>query len=181
MKDLEPPHDMVDAIGVAYERMLERAIDNSHKISDRTGHFMHDAVDRAHERAVELNELTKEESERIAEYLKRDVEDAARYLQDTGDDLKTWLGFEREVFSDHLLSLFAQAADQTTLALQALSNKARSNYETDDIVAPGIFVCSECGHRTQIKKAGVLPPCSQCMGTIFTSDTTAVSDSEMES
>ncbi|OOY35425.1 zinc ribbon-containing protein [Solemya velum gill symbiont] len=181
MKDLEPPHDMVDAIGVAYERMLERAIENSHKISDRSGHFMHDAVDKAHERAVELNELTKDESERVAEYLKRDVEDAARYLQDTGDDLKHWLGFEREVFSDHILSLFAQAADQTTLALKELSNKARSNYETDDVVAPGIFVCSECGHRTQIKKAGVLPPCSECMGTIFTRDTSAEGGSESQS
>ena len=181
MKDLEPPHDMVDAIGVAYEKMLERAIENSHKVSDRTGHFMHDAVDKAHERAVELNELSKDESARVAEYLKRDVEDAARYLQDTGDDLKNWLGFEREVFSDHMLSLFAQAADQTTLALQALSDKARSNYATDDIVAPGIFVCTECGHRTQIKKAGVLPPCSVCMGTIFTRDTSAESELDTKS
>ena len=34
MKDLPPPHDMVDAIGNAYERMLERAIENTKKITN---------------------------------------------------------------------------------------------------------------------------------------------------
>ena len=45
MKDLPPPHDMVDAIGNAYERMLERAIENTKKISDRTGAFMSEGSD----------------------------------------------------------------------------------------------------------------------------------------
>ena len=170
MKDLPPPHDMVDAIGNAYERMLERAIENSKKMTERTGNFMHDAVDKAHDRAVELNELSKDESSRVAEYLKRDVVDAARYLQDTGDDLKKWLGFEREVFSDSMLNLFAQAADQTTLALKDFSESARANYETDDIAAPGIFRCDNCGHELHMKKAGTIPPCPECMGTVFTRD-----------
>lgn len=170
MKDLPPPHDVVDAIGNAYERMLERAVDNSKKMSERTGKLMHDAIDKAHDRAVELDELSAEQSKRIASYLKRDVEDAAQYLQETGQDLKNWLGFEREIFNDQMLSLFAQAADQTTLTLQQFAESARGNYETGDIVAPGNFVCNTCGHKFHLKKAGTLPPCPGCMETVFTRD-----------
>lgn len=167
MKTPPLPRDMIDAMAGAYERMLERAVENSKTAADKTNALWHDAIDKAHERAVELNEISREEAERIAAYLKRDVEDAAFYLHETGADLKRWLGFEKEVFSDHLLHLFAQAADQTTLALQELARRASAEYQTNDVVAPGVFVCNTCQHEVHIKGAASLPPCPHCMGTKF--------------
>jgi hypothetical protein len=158
---------MIDAMAGAYERMLERAMENSKFAADRTNVLFHEAIDKAHERAIELNEISREEADRIAAFLKRDVEDAAFYLHETGDDLKRWLGFEKEVFSDHLLHLFAQAADQTTLALQELAKRAGTHYVTNDIVAPGILVCTTCHHEVHLKSATSLPPCPACMGTHF--------------
>lgn len=169
MKDLEPPRDPVDALGKAYELMLERAVDDFHKIDEKTRPLLHEAIDKARQRAVDLNELTREEAEKISDYLRRDLDDAVQYIAESGEDFRSWLGFEVSVIGDRLTDLFTQAADKSVVEWMGMKEfaDAVAAYSTGDIVAPGSFVCDQCGEELHIHKPGQLPPCASCMATAF--------------
>jgi len=166
MKDLPPAKDPIEAMGEAYELLLEDAIKGVHKIEEKTGPALHHAIDEALIKSGKLEELTKEEAEKLAAYLKRDLIDAAQYIKESGEDFKTWFGFDIELIEDRLQELFTQAADQTTIELMELKEQA-SRYRTGEITGPGTLCCNECGELLHFHRPGHIPPCPKCHGTEF--------------
>ncbi len=162
-------HDPVDMVGEAYERMLERALEDLRAMREKTGPALHKMIDKARDTAVELEELSREEADRVAAYLKRDLVDAADYLAETGDELKDWLGFETRLIEGKVLDLFMQAADKTTVELVALREQAKklSGYHTGEVTGPGTLVCDQCGAKLHFRKPGKIPPCGSCHATAF--------------
>ena len=51
-------------------------------------------IANARETAIELGELTRDESEKIAAWLERDLHDAGQHLVSTGKELGDWLHFD---------------------------------------------------------------------------------------
>ncbi|HEC17362.1 MAG TPA: hypothetical protein ENI99_12440 [Sedimenticola sp.] len=166
MTDLPPPRDPVDAIGKAYELLLEKALEEAHKLEEKSGPALHRMIDKVRTKTAELEELTKEEAEKLPDYLKRDLIDAARYIEETQEDFKTWFGFEVELVEERLRELFTQAADQTTVELLKLKEQA-SEYHTGEITGPGTLCCTDCGELLHFHRPGHIPPCPKCHGTIF--------------
>ena len=76
MSDSEK-HDPVDRLVGAYERMLERVNGALKHAEKTTVPTLRHALEQAREKAVELEEITREEAERVADYLERDMHDAA--------------------------------------------------------------------------------------------------------
>ncbi len=142
--------DPLDRMVIAYENMLER-------------------VDELLEKAVELNEPTREEAEKIASYVERDLHDAAGFLHKTGEEFRDWFRFDMELIENRLLDMFAKVADKTSLELGRFAEQARdaSLYHTGEITGPGTLVCSECGKEMHFHKTGHIPPCAGCRGTRF--------------
>jgi len=170
MKELPPAKDPIEAIGEAYELLLEDAIEEAHKIAEKTGPALHYAIDEARIKTGKLEELTKEEAEKLTGYLKRDLIDAARYIKESGKDFKTWFGFDVGLVKDRLRELFTQAADQTTVELAKLKEQA-SEYHTGEITGPGTLCCNECGELLHFHRPGHIPPCPKCHGTVFRRET----------
>ena len=170
MKDLPPPTNLIEAMGEAYELLLEDAIEEAHKIEEKTGPALHRAIDKAQIKTSKLEELTKEEAEKLSGYLKRDLVDAARYIKESGKDFKTWFGFDVGLIKDRLRELFTQAADQTTVELMELKEQA-SEYHTGEITGPGTLCCNECGELLHFHKPGHIPPCPKCHSTVFKRET----------
>lgn len=171
MSELKPPRDLVEAMGEAYELMLERTaegIAHLKKMEKDVEPEVAHVIAEAKEKAVELGELSREEADRIAEYLDRDLKAAGTWLADTGEEFKDWLGMETALISDRLLDMFIRAADQTSLELQQLRERAAAaEYKTGEIAGIGTLVCSGCGEHLHFKKAGHIPPCPKCNGTRF--------------
>ncbi len=168
MKDLPPPKDPSEVIGQAYERLLETALEDFHKLEEKTGPKLHELIDKAKEKLSELGEYSEEELDKVAEYLKRDLRDAAAYIAETGEDLKSWLGFDLKLVGERLWELFSQAADQTTVELALLREQAElAPYHTGEIAGPGVLVCDNCGEELHFHKPGRIPPCPKCGGTSF--------------
>ncbi len=168
MKDLQPPKDPIDAMGEAYERLLETAINDTRKLENKSGPALHKLIDEAKQRLSEAGELSKEEVERVAEYLKRDLLDAAAYVEETGEDFATWLGFDIELVEDRLKELLMQAADQTTVDLLELKEQAEARgYHTGEYTGPGTLVCDNCSEKLHFHKVSHIPPCPKCKGTSF--------------
>ncbi len=151
-------------LSAAYNQMIERL----HETAQRGGslrerlHIIRDAM-------VELGELSREEAEQVAGYVERDIQEAARFLVETGEDLREWWRFDVALMEERLWEWFSQVADQTRLQLQALAERARyeSRYTSGEISGPGTLICVQCGHEILMKETGPIPPCPQCQGTTF--------------
>jgi len=161
-------HDPIDVLGEAYEKMYERVVENIHKVEDKSGNFLHHLIDEARLRAIELRELTDDEAELVAQYLKRDLSDTVNYLSREGHELRDWLGFETTLLESDLLYLFDKLADPTTLALLKLKLDAEAaGYNTGEITGPGTLACDACGEKLHFHRTGRIPPCPRCEGTHF--------------
>jgi len=161
--------DPVDRMSDAYERMLERVDEMLDKAEKTTVPTLRKALEHSREKAIELNELTREEAEKLVDYVERDMKDAARYLSDTGEEFRSWWRFDVQLVENRLMDMFAKVADRTRVELENIAEHAReaSFYHTGELTGPGTLVCTECGKELHFHKAGHIPPCPQCRGTRY--------------
>jgi DNA-binding ferritin-like protein len=161
--------DPLDTLGEAYEKMYERTAAGLHSLKEKSSPVFHNLVDEAKEKAIELGELTEQEAEKLAKWLKRDIDDAANYLSDTGRELKDWLSFETNLLESVALEMMLKVSDKTTIALLKLKEKVSEKYayHTGEVTAAGTLVCDKCSEQLNFYKAGKIPPCPKCHGTAY--------------
>ncbi len=165
-KEQQAPPDRLVA---AYERMLNWTHEALEKAQQESVPRLREALDRARERMIELGELTREEAQRISDYLQRDIEDAAQYIVETGQDLRAWWRFDLELMERRLAEMFKLVADQTSLQLAQWAETTRrlSLYQAGEITGPGTLICDRCGAEIHFSKIGRIPPCAACGGLSF--------------
>ena len=166
----KPTHnDPIDALGAAYEKMYERTAENLHTAEEKSGSLLHKLIDEAKDKAVELKELSEDDAAKLADWLKRDLDDTVNYLSETGLELKDWLGFETTLLESAVLDLMLKAADKTTVELLTMKDYARQPhaYHTGEITGPGTLVCDQCSEKLHFHGAGKIPPCPKCHATTF--------------
>jgi len=153
----------------AYHRMMERVEATIRDAEEKTLPTLEDNLAAAKEKAVELGELTREEADRIATYLKRDMEDAAHYLAETGKELAPWLKFDIEQIESRLFEMMLTVADKTRLELDRFEKQMQSGriYHTGEITGAGVLRCVACGEELHFKAPGHIPPCPKCNNTEF--------------
>jgi hypothetical protein len=164
MKDLLPPRDPIEAMGEAYELLLESALRKAHQ----SGAAVHHMIDAVRNDIVALNKFSDDEIDKLEEYVRRDLIDAAEYVNKTGKGLKDWLGFDVALMKHEFWERFSEAADQTTTAQYQLKRQAENaGYHTGELTGLGTLVCDKCGEKLQFHKPGHIPPCPKCNGTHF--------------
>lgn len=165
----EKSKDPVDRLVSAYEDMLQRVHEAADTAEAKTVPWLRETLANARERAVELDELTREEAERISRYVERDLRDAASFVAETGQEFRDWVSFDWRLMQDKMLEIFAGMADQTGQALRGFAEQAReaSQYHTGEITAPGRLECVACGEQLHFKRTGRIPPCPKCQATTF--------------
>jgi len=168
MAENEKP-DVVDKMVDAYEHMLERTRSMIDRAEKETVPAFREMLTKARDNMVELGELTREEAAKVAEYVERDVKDAASYIAETGEDLRKWWRFDLDLIEQRMLETFSAVADQTSLQLRSWAEQARraNLYRTGEISGPGTLVCTACGAEMHMQKTGRIPPCPKCHATGF--------------
>lgn len=163
------PNDPVDRLVEAYERMLERVHETANSAGQKGLPWLRETLAGARDKAVELEELTREEAERISSYVERDIHDAAEFIADSGQAIQDWWQFDVAYVQERFFEAFAGMADQTSEALRDIAERAReaSIYHTGEITAPGVLECTACGEQLHFEKTGHIPPCPKCQGSEF--------------
>jgi len=69
-----------DKLVQAYNRMMERVRHALEEAESKALPTIRHSIEKARGTAVELEELTQEEADKVAYYLKRDVHDAGKHL-----------------------------------------------------------------------------------------------------
>ena len=161
--------DPFDRLTAAYDRILQDVHDAIENARDSSLPGLQEYLDNAREKMVELGELSREEADKVAGYVERDMKDAAHYLLETGEQLSAWWRFDMQQIEDRMLEMFTSVADQTKLELAKLAERANKSslYHTGEVTGPGTLVCAGCGKEMHFKKTGHIPPCSSCKGTEF--------------
>ena len=168
MGKLPPPRDPLEVLGEAYELLLEKSLEEAKKAKDKSAPALHKLIEESSERLTELGELTEEQAAKVSEFLRRDLKEAASYMQETGEDFKKWLGIDTAMIEDYLFNRFKEAADQTTIELLKIKQSAENaEYHTGEIIGPGVLLCDSCGEQLHFHKAGHIPPCPKCKHSIF--------------
>ncbi|MEN8129486.1 MAG: zinc ribbon-containing protein [Pseudomonadota bacterium] len=153
----------------AYDRMMERVRHALDTAEHKTVPPLEHAIQIAREKAVELGEISREEAEKVGQYLQRDIHEFAEHLNDTGSELKSWFHMDMELIEAKVVDLISQVADQTRVELAQLAVSARSPrlYHCGEISAPGTLECRACGELIRFRKTGHIPPCPKCHGTEY--------------
>ena len=156
---------MDSKLTVAYNLMLERARSAMTQIGKGASHSLETAM----EKATELDELSREEAEQISDYVRRDLHDAADFINESGSELRDWLRFDLEVVEQSLAEMFAQMVDHTREELDKLEQRANAvgEWRTGEIVGIGTLECKGCGEHLHFHHTGHIPPCPKCHGTTY--------------
>ncbi len=168
-------NETVDKLVAAYEQMLKQTHDTIERAQSESVPRLREMLDKARDQFVELGELSREEAQKVSDYVRRDVEDAANYMADTGEDIRNWWQFDVQVMEQRMHEMFAKVADQTSLQLAQWAENARqmSLYHAGEVTGPGTLVCDQCGAETHFVKAGRIPVCADCGATTFARKTDA--------
>jgi hypothetical protein len=127
-------------------------------------------LDSAKEKVSEFGGLTQEEAHKVADYVKRDLEDAAHSLNGAGNDsLSEWLKFDVELLENFALDAFMSVADKTRVELAKLDQYARSTetYRSGEVTGPGTLTCEQCSAEITFKSTSVIPACPKCSAKTF--------------
>jgi len=169
MSEEKQPHDLGDRLVAAYNRMLERIRNMMGETPRGEGPHLQQAIDNAKERATEMGELSREEAERVGDYLRRDVDDAAKFINDSGRELGDWLRFDWQLVERSIADMFAQTVDHTRLELDRLAERADAigEWHAGEVVGIGTLQCKGCGEVLRFHHTAHIPPCPKCHGTRY--------------
>jgi len=152
----------------AYDTMME----NIHALieqAEQGSENMQDILKKARDQVSETDAITREEAEKVSEYLKRDLKNAGDYLEDNQRNLSDWLHMDIDLLEWNVTDLFLQTADKTKLDLLLLEENAKhvNEYHTGEITGPGLLICDNCQEKLHFNKTGHIPPCPKCHETRF--------------
>ena len=89
----------------AYDDMMVRVKTAIEEAEEATLPKLQEFIHEARDKAVELGELTRDEAEKVAGYLERDLQDAGKHLAETGQELGDWLRFDMHQIEERLLEV----------------------------------------------------------------------------
>ena len=150
----------------AYDNMVKHLHDS---LADTSKSLSH-GLESAKEKTSELGGLTQEEINKISDFVKRDIEDAAHAITDkSNDSLSEWLKFDIELIENFALDAFMNVADKTRVQLAELEQQARAAtiYKAGEITSPGTLACTQCGKKINFKTTSKIPKCPDCGNETF--------------
>jgi len=168
-QETEMSNPATDKLVQAYNQMLERARHIIDGAENKALPTLRSSIDKARETAVELEELSHEEAEKIAYYLKRDMQDAGKYLAESSEELGGWLRFDLDRIEERLLEIFSRVADQTRIEWVELQQELEQDppYHSGEITGPGTLYCASCNEALHFHHTARIPPCPKCRNGSF--------------
>ncbi|MFO7765352.1 MAG: hypothetical protein R6V33_02850 [Pelovirga sp.] len=126
-----------------------------------------EALKKAAEELTAAGDYTREQSERITRFIKRDVNHAAGHVTRTTATIKEAVTPQR--LAAGAQSLFARILTTTSEQLSEWAHKAEGQLEfkTGEITSPGTLTCRNCHEELHMKRTTRIPPCPKCHKTVF--------------
>lgn len=153
----------------AYRKMLHQTQEVLKELAEDAKPRIKTGMEMAGDRLAELGELSKEEAERVGEYLKKDIVDAARYIAEGERELADWARLDLLLLEDKLKDTFNDVVDQARLDLTHMQEHGNEigEWHSGEVTGPGTLKCEECGQLLHFHEISHIPPCPKCHGAVF--------------
>ncbi|MCK5697468.1 MAG: zinc ribbon-containing protein [Gammaproteobacteria bacterium] len=158
--------DGTDQLVDGYNTLVDKLSEWTEKADENAGPMMINGLKESEEFLMGLQRWSQEEIDLISRYVKRDLQDVARKMEDENKKFHDWLELDMSLIEEKLLAVFANMADQTRLELEHLEDIA-NEWHTGEVTSIGTLVCKKCGKELHYHKAGRIPPCPRCSHTHF--------------
>lgn len=158
-----------DKLVEAFDHMVDQVNQSIHKAEESLGPTIEEMVNNAQKMARDLYALTQEESEQLANTLKKDLRNANEAINKEGKEMREWLAFDLALAEDRFMDLISKAADKTWLDFHAFENETHHPhiYRTGEVCNAGTLSCKKCGKEIHFTKTSHIPPCAECHATRF--------------
>lgn len=170
--------DFETRLRAGYRNMIERVQHFLQEAEEGATGAMEEALSKAREMALTLDELTREEADEIVDALRRDVDDVALTMIQAEAGLRTWMETDLTAAEQAMLMRALSSADPTTLEWMLLKGewveRRRVTAQTGQMADAGSYECLNCGEIIHLHEAGVVPPCPRCKGTDYRNARSAV-------
>jgi len=113
-QDSPNPSSLIES----YNQMMRRVKDTIDHAEAHAMPTLQKAIEQAQQQAVHLGEVTLDEADEVARYIRHDINDAAEYLMESSHEFSEWLLLDIEIIEQKVLELFLSVADKTRLELQ---------------------------------------------------------------
>ena len=146
-----------------YQKMADRAAEafqDGRKSLD-------EALKKAGEELSSGGEYTREQAEKIGEYLRRDLGEVGKKALKARDSVINAVEPHRVAagMQSGLSRLLRSAAD--VLTEMAGKSEQVLEFNTGEVTSPGTLTCKECGRDMHFKSTVRIPPCPNCHKTHF--------------
>ena len=149
--------------------MVENVSQALHEAEEALEPTIDEMVHNAQSMVQDIYKLSQEESEKLGEALKRDIQKANKTLNQQKKELKDWLSFDLSVVEDKFIELIARAADKSWLDFRTFENESKQGeiYRTGEVCSAGTLCCKNCAKTMNLSKTSHIPPCPKCHHTEF--------------
>ncbi len=147
--------------------LYEKIVSQTEELMSSGRKTLDEALKRAGDELSSAGNFTREQSEKISTFIKRDIQ----HIVDTTNKGKTNM---KDAVNPQRLgvgakSIFSRILSSTADTLNDWAKKSEQNLEfkTGEITSPGSLTCKNCSEVIQMKKTGRIPPCPKCHHTLY--------------
>jgi len=125
------------------------------------------AMATARENLIAVGEISAEQGKLFGEYLKRDLAQTSKDMEQLGEEARERLHPSR--LGSGALAATAEAFRLIGNSLQNLSDKTNEllTYHAGEITSAGTLTCLKCGFKAHLQKTSLIEACPACSGTIY--------------
>ncbi len=144
------------------------------KLASRTAELLEtgrktldEALKKAGEELSSAGEYTREQSEKISEYIRRDLKQMEKSARKAGGAIKTAVDPQRMgAGAQSVMARILRCVADTVSELAERAEK-QLEYKTGEVTSPGTLTCMECGAEMHFTATVRIPPCPKCYKTRF--------------
>ncbi len=147
--------------------LYEKIVSQTEELMASGRKNLDEALKRAGEELSSAGDFTREQSEKISAFIKRDIQHVVDATSKSTSNVKEAVNPQR--LGVGAQSIFARILSGTAETLSDWAQKSEQNLEfkTGEITSPGSLTCKKCGEVIQMKKTGRIPPCPKCHHTFY--------------
>lgn len=146
-----------------YQKLADRAAE----VFQEGRKSLDEALKKAGEELTSGGEYTREQAEKVGEFLRRDLGEVGKKARHARDSVIDAVEPHRVAagVQSGLSKLLRSAAD--VLTEMAGKSEQVLEFKTGEVTSPGTLACKECGKEMHFKSTVKIPPCPNCHKTHF--------------
>lgn len=147
--------------------LYQKLADRSAEILKEGRKTVDEALKKAGDEIAAGGDFTREQAEKIGNYLRRDLGEVGRKLKQSRDTVIN--AAEPHRLAAGMQSGLAKLLHTTADALSGLAERSEKGIEfhTGEVTSPGTLTCKGCSKEISLKSTVRIPPCPSCHKTLF--------------